>query len=264
MRGVELVSRGPSVGASMGVCDNRMHLEGAEARTDSASHQQYADNTAALSCDYTGGLSEGRGPIPHTASDPSSASLSLGLRVAVCDVNVGAATAAGLICKYVLPHMERACVCHCSSSSSSARSRDAHCADMSASDSSSNSNSDSNSGSSNKGKHTSSSVSNDEGSAPTSNTTSCSTSSPLNNRTASHTDSHPVRANCNCCGYIVLTLKLVKNAKESYIARAVEAACGLLSQGGCWDYRVVHLGANSRNERTLVCRCGGRGGAREG
>ena len=253
------------MGTSMGVCDNRMHLEGEEAGTDGASHQQYADNTAALSCDYTGGLSEGRGPMPHPASDPSSASLSLGLRVAVCDVNVGAATAAGLICKYVLPHMERACVCHCSSSSSSgARSRDAHCADMSASDSSSNSNSDSNSGSFNKGKHTSSSVSNNEGSAPTSNTTSCSTSSPLNNRTASHTDSHPVRANCNCCGYIVLTLKLVKNAKESYVARAVEAACGLLSQGGCWDYRVVHLGANSRNERTLVCRYGGRGGAREG
>lgn len=28
----------------------------------------------------------------------------------------------------------------------------------------------------------------------------------------------------------------------------------------CWDFKMVHLNANSRNERTLVCRIGGAGG----
>lgn len=27
----------------------------------------------------------------------------------------------------------------------------------------------------------------------------------------------------------------------------------------CWDFKMVHLNANSKNERTLVCRIGGRG-----
>jgi hypothetical protein len=193
----------------------------------------------------------------------------------VCDVNIGAATAAGLICKFVLPHMERACVCRCGSSSSNGGSKESGTSCIGSSGSSSGSSGDN--GSCDRGKCTSSGVCNDPvydslattTSAPSpspslipnpsSTSTSSSVSSSQSHRTARHLsrDNHSQRTNCSCCGYIVLTLKLVKNAKESYITRAVEAACGLLTEGGCWDYRVVHLGANSRNERTLVCRYGG-------
>ena len=63
-------------------------------------------------------------------------------------------------------------------------------------------------------------------------------------------------SNCSCGGYVVLTLKLVKNAKEHYIQNAIQGASKILRAAGCWDFRVVHLGANSKNERTLVCRFG--------
>jgi 23S rRNA U2552 (ribose-2'-O)-methylase RlmE/FtsJ len=56
---------------------------------------------------------------------------------------------------------------------------------------------------------------------------------------------------------LVLTLKLVKNAKQGFIARAVEGATKILSSSShvcCSDYKVVHLTANSRSERTLVCK----------
>jgi hypothetical protein len=33
----------------------------------------------------------------------------------------------------------------------------------------------------------------------------------------------------------------------------------VLAAAPCWDFRMVHLNANSRNERTLVCRIGGKG-----
>ena len=59
---------------------------------------------------------------------------------------------------------------------------------------------------------------------------------------------------CHCGGYVVLTLKLVKNAKESYIKNAVDSASIILASAGCYDFHTVHLGANSRNERSLICR----------
>ena len=65
--------------------------------------------------------------------------------------------------------------------------------------------------------------------------------------------------NCSnfCGGYIVLTLKLVKNAKENYIQNAIKGASRILSDSGCFDFHIIHLGANSKNERTLVCRFNG-------
>jgi hypothetical protein len=269
MRAVEPICRG--VGAGVGDCDGLVHLEGDRDRTNGASHHHYVGHTAAPSCNSTGGP-EGEGPSSRAKSVLHSASLSLGLRVAVCDVNIGAATAADLICKYVLPHMERACVCRCGSSSSNAGSRGAS---TTSSSSSSGSGTSGDNGSCDRGECTSSGVSNDpvHESLPTPSTTTTpsprpkpssspypsSISSLQSRRTATHFNEYnnPQETNCTCCGYIVLTLKLVKNAKESYITRAVEAACGLLTESGCWDYRVVHLGANSRNERTLVCRYGG-------
>jgi 23S rRNA U2552 (ribose-2'-O)-methylase RlmE/FtsJ len=65
-------------------------------------------------------------------------------------------------------------------------------------------------------------------------------------------------------GYLVLTLKLPKNPKEKHMLRAVATAMKLLAPakndfaakyGVCgWDFKVVHLNANSKNERTLVCK----------
>ena len=54
---------------------------------------------------------------------------------------------------------------------------------------------------------------------------------------------------------LVLTLKLVKHPKPGYIARAVESTKAILlssSHVSCSQFEVVHLSANSRNERTLV------------
>ena len=61
---------------------------------------------------------------------------------------------------------------------------------------------------------------------------------------------------CTCGGFVVLTLKLVKNAKENYIENSIEKVSEILINSGCYDFHVVHLGANSKNERTLVCRIG--------
>lgn len=97
-----------------------------------------------------------------------------------------------------------------------------------------------------------------------------------------------------CGGFVILTLKLPRNPSEKRIESSFRIACNILagnetlspeghklresrrqSRGGavrsgesgesgevatprCWDFRLVHLGANSRNERTLVCRIGGR------
>jgi hypothetical protein len=65
-------------------------------------------------------------------------------------------------------------------------------------------------------------------------------------------------------GYLVLTLKLPKNPKEKHMLRAVATTMRLLAParnefaakyGVCgWDFKVVHLNANSKNERTLVCK----------
>lgn len=70
--------------------------------------------------------------------------------------------------------------------------------------------------------------------------------------------------------YLVLTLKLAKNPKEKQINRAVNivieamstpvphklssASNGIIYGVKGWDFKVVHLNANSRNERTVVCK----------
>ena len=56
---------------------------------------------------------------------------------------------------------------------------------------------------------------------------------------------------------LVLTLKLVKNPKPGCIARAVEATKSILGSSGhvsIISSEVVHLSANSRNERTLIAK----------
>jgi hypothetical protein len=72
----------------------------------------------------------------------------------------------------------------------------------------------------------------------------------------------------NSFGYLILTLKLLKNPKEKHINKAVKTVIDALSSsvpaspqaGGSgwgvrgWDFKVVHLNANSRNERTVVCK----------
>ena len=224
-------------------CLGRANPGGEGGGTDDGGSECYSRHTAkdcdsSVECDLPaecGGKS-----FKRSSSASPGASRSLGLRVAVCDVNIGAATAAGLICKYVLPHMKRACVCRCAE----------ECAGVS-------------SGGLDRGKGSGSGISIDKGCEDTSTSFSTSTSNNGDQHSIGHSDTHSQQVKCSCCGYIVLTLKLVKNAKDSYIKRAVDSACELLSEEGCWDYRVVHLGANSRNERTLVCRYGGRG-RREG
>jgi 23S rRNA U2552 (ribose-2'-O)-methylase RlmE/FtsJ len=69
-----------------------------------------------------------------------------------------------------------------------------------------------------------------------------------------------VKFNCNDNNdkvngsFIVMTLKLFKNPKQHSIEQAAAFATQNLSNGGCFDFRIVHLTANSSNERTLLCR----------
>lgn len=197
-----------------------------------------------------------------------------GLRVAVCDVNIGAVTAATLLSSYVLPHMD-ACKCHCSGgegkshthdeeSSSSSSSRCGKCVDINSEnslgkniDNYDNDNDDNNS----NGKNVTEEV--------TGQILNMSIDNKIRDRNSTKSDEECSKnlsnkevkriickknRKCHCGGYVVLTLKLVKNAKESYIKNAVDSASVILAAAGCYDFHAVHLGANSRNERTLVCR----------
>lgn len=77
--------------------------------------------------------------------------------------------------------------------------------------------------------------------------------------------------NSSTFGYLILTLKMAKNPKDKQIHRAVETVIKALSnpeynKDSCrpscndfsvikgWDFKVVHLNANSRNERTIICK----------
>ncbi len=62
-------------------------------------------------------------------------------------------------------------------------------------------------------------------------------------------------------GYLILTLKLMKNPKEKHLRSAVKSVIEALSQGQegnagvfGYDFRLVHLNANSQNERTIACK----------
>lgn len=207
-----------------------------------------------------------------------------GLRVAVCDVNIGAVTAATLLSSYVLPHMKDACKCHCSvsqgksyiyddrrssssNSSSSSSSSSIRC-DKSGSNNSENGlgknidnydndNDDNNSNGKNVTEEVTGQILNMsiDHNAHISNSTN-SDEECTKNLSSKKVNRITCKKNrkCHCGGYVVLTLKLVKNAKESYIKNAVDSASVILAAAGCYDFHAVHLGANSRNERTLVCR----------
>ena len=55
--------------------------------------------------------------------------------------------------------------------------------------------------------------------------------------------------------FLVLTLKFTKSPKEEKIQRvAAEARTFLQGAAGASDFRLLHLHANSRNERTICCR----------
>lgn len=59
--------------------------------------------------------------------------------------------------------------------------------------------------------------------------------------------------------FVIFTLKLMKNPKSHHIEKAVAQVleifrAGTGSHGACWQHYVVHLTANSRNERTLLLR----------
>jgi len=59
--------------------------------------------------------------------------------------------------------------------------------------------------------------------------------------------------------YILLTLKLLKNPKQSLIDRVVAGVLDIFKRSSgmhadCWSHKLVHLTANSKNERTLCLR----------
>jgi len=55
--------------------------------------------------------------------------------------------------------------------------------------------------------------------------------------------------------YLILTVKLPKKAKTTYITLCYETVCDSLASGaGCRDFHLLHLNANSSNERTIICR----------
>ena len=70
---------------------------------------------------------------------------------------------------------------------------------------------------------------------------------------------NPEHITCNSYSYIILTLKFFKKAKlkhiDSYFQKAKSVLC---REYICWDFKCIHLNANSLNERTLVCKMGGR------
>jgi hypothetical protein len=227
-----------------------------------------------------------------TGSDPSTTRFNAksiprnsGLRVAVCDVNIGAVTAATLLSSYVLPHMKDACKCRCSVSQGKSYTHDDESSSSSSSSSSSNNSSDircgksvDNNSKNGLGKNIDNyDDDNDDKNSNGNNITEEVTSQILNTlidnnsriRISTKSDERcsknltnkevkkiicKKKRKCHCGGYVVLTLKLVKNAKESYIKNAVDSASVILAAAGCYDFHAVHLGANSRNERTLVCR----------
>lgn len=201
-----------------------------------------------------------------------------GLRVAVCDVNIGAVTAATLLSSYVLPHMKDACKCRCSVSQGKSYTHNQESSISSISSISSSTRCD-NSVINNFKNTLERNVDNDyiDNNCNGKNIFEEVTNQILNMSIDKKTSIRNSRNNivkcsekltnnekksfiyknnrkCYCGGYVVLTLKLVKNAKDSYIKNAVDSASVILAAAGCYDFHAVHLGANSRNERTLVCR----------
>ena len=57
-------------------------------------------------------------------------------------------------------------------------------------------------------------------------------------------------------GILVLTFKMQKNPSARSIAAAEAQVTSILRDIGGYDFKIVHLAANSKNERTLCCRIG--------
>lgn len=54
---------------------------------------------------------------------------------------------------------------------------------------------------------------------------------------------------------LILTLKLVKKPNDNNIERITTKVCELLKlNGNCYDFQIVHLHANTRSERTIICK----------
>ena len=56
--------------------------------------------------------------------------------------------------------------------------------------------------------------------------------------------------------YVIFTLKFPKHPKEKHIRKTFSSVKAIFEDAGCWDIRMVHLNANSSNERTVACRMG--------
>ena len=167
---------------------------------------------------------------------------SSGLRIAVCDTNIGSIEAATLLSTFVLPHMSNACRCYCNGIDDN-------------NDNNNNDDNDNNNDNNSNNK-------NNNGDNNSNNNNNKSNIKNINNNNYNNNNNNNNNYNNNNCsnfcgGYIVLTLKLVKNAKENYIQNAIKGASRILSDSGCFDFHIIHLGANSKNERTLVCRFNG-------
>ena len=86
---------------------------------------------------------------------------------------------------------------------------------------------------------------------------------------------HGAASRYDHAAYVILTLKLPRNPSQKRIESSYRIACNILSlnesdtaargktrldsiQEGaiyrCCDFKMIHLNANSRNERTLLCR----------
>ena len=54
--------------------------------------------------------------------------------------------------------------------------------------------------------------------------------------------------------FVIVTLKMMKNHKPKHLQQAVTNVIQILSNSSCKEFKVVHLNANSKDERTIVCR----------
>lgn len=184
-----------------------------------------------------------------------------GLRVAVCDVNLGASAAASLLRDFVLPHMVTACECGCdsidvekiqkASEGNENKMQLERCLDLESNDNLCCLGSDGDDKDWSTGDGTISA---------TDFATKCSISDTTSQK-SNPSDPNTKRTRereCLCGGYVVLTLKLPKGAKNAHARSAADSARTVLTKAGCWDFKIVHLNANSSNERTLLCRFGGK------
>ena len=177
-----------------------------------------------------------------------------GLRVAVCDVNLGASAAASLLRDFVLPHMVSACECICdrrkveklpnATERKEKKTQLAGCRNLDGNDELRGPGDDEDC------------CTGDSTVGATDCTTKCSISETTSNQ--SNISSSKIERECLCGGYVVLTLKLPKGAKNVQAQSAADSARAVLTRAGCWDFKIVHLNANSSNERTLLCRFGGK------